>query len=36
MFGSGGISLQPTLPTIYVIGKSNHKTEFSLKPVPPK
>lgn len=36
LFGSGGISLQTPLPTIYVIGRSNTKTEFSLKPIPAK
>jgi hypothetical protein len=36
LFGSGGISLQTPLPTIYVIGRSNNKTEFSLKPIPAK
>lgn len=36
MFGQGGISLQAQLPPIYVIGKTNQKTEFALKPVPAK
>lgn len=36
MFGQGGISLQSPLPPIYVIGRTNQKTEFALKPFPAK
>lgn len=36
MFGQGGISLQNPLPPIYVVGRTNQKTEFALKPFPAK
>lgn len=36
LFGTGSISVAQTLPQIFVIGKSNTKTEFALKPFPAK